>query len=167
MALEDVVFAANITGNQTKLSDTGRAITYSISNLYSFALSPGFGSGEVDKYWDNLRTVGISSNDDIDLAGVLIDALGDAVTFVKVKAIWMKASELNTNDLVVGGAGATQFLGPFDANTHKVHIPSGGALAFFAPKLGWTVTPGTDIWRVANGAGTTSDYEIGVMGTSA
>lgn len=136
---------------------------------YSKTLTDGTTSGKADLAWGKTNTLAASANEDLDLAGSLTGALGGTTTFVKVKSIVVTADEGNTNNVVVGGAAATQFVGPFGAATHTIAVPPGGAFAVTAPAAGWTVAAGsTDFLRIANsGAGSTVTYKIFVTGTSA
>jgi hypothetical protein len=133
------------------------------------SLASGTGSSQADKIYQAQRTLSASATEDLDLAGVLTDIFGAAITFAKVKAIYIKAASGNTNNVVVGGASATQFVAGFGAATHTFAIPPGGFLFVSAPVSGWTVGAGSaDLLKVANsGGGTSVTYDIVVVGTSA
>ncbi|MCL4822566.1 MAG: hypothetical protein KJ067_25870, partial [Vicinamibacteria bacterium] len=115
------------------------------------------------------RTLAASANEDLDLAGSLVDAFGAVVSFAKVRALRIKAAPENTNNVVVKPGAANGFLGPFGAAAHTLTLPPGGEVLLVAPVAGWTVTPATgDLLNVANsGAGTSVTYEIEVLGASA
>lgn len=156
-----------VEGSLTGSADLGTPV-------YEFGLpkiaqefTNGTGSGQVDRDWDDKRTLAASATEDLDLAGVLVNALGATMTFAKIKAIVIKASALNTNTVVVG-AGTNPFLGPLGGTTPTIAIPPGGTVVLTAPVAGWTVTPATgDILKVANGgAGTSVEYSIVLLGTS-
>ena len=133
------------------------------------SLASGTGSSQADKVYQGQRTILASQSEDLDLAGVLTDIFGAVLTFVKVKAIYIKAASGNSNNVVVGAASATQFVAGFGANTHTWAIPPGGFMFVSAPVAGWTVGAGsTDLLKIANsGAGTSVTYDIVVVGTSA
>ena len=76
-------------------------------------LTPGTSSGNADLIFMDKRTISASSTENLDLAGGLVDPLGATLTFVTVKAIYVKASSANTNNVVVGGAGSNTLLGIF------------------------------------------------------
>lgn len=136
---------------------------------YAKTLTSGTATGQADVAWGKTNTLAASANEDLDLAGSLTKALGGTATFVKVKAVQVTADEGNTNNVVVGGAAATQFVGGFGAATHTFAVPPGGTFMVTAPAAGWTVAAGsTDFLRIANsGAGSTVTYKILVVGTSA
>lgn len=134
-------------------------------------LATGTGANQADKLWHDIRTLTASATEDLDLAGVLLDpVLGTAMTFVKVKGIFVYADPGNTNDVVIG-AGTNPFIGPFGAGTHTIKVPPGGIHVSYAPGLAGlgTVTPATaDVLKVANsGAGTSVTYQVVIIGTSA
>lgn len=131
-------------------------------------LDSGVASGQADRVYAKTITLAASANQDIDLSGALLDAIGGSAVFAKVKAIAVKAADGNTNNVVVGGAAANGFVGPFGATTHTVAVPPGGRFVIFAPVAGWTVTAATaDLLRVANsGAGTSVTLDLIVIGCS-
>lgn len=129
----------------------------------------GTGANQADKVYSDTRTIAASTTEDLDLAGgSLSDALGAALTFVKVRAILIIANEGNTNNLHVGGdANAVPIFG---AAADFIVVKPGGLFLWTAPDAaGVTVTPGTgDILQVANsGAGSTVTYRVVILGTSA
>lgn len=136
---------------------------------YAKNLVSGTATGQADVAWGKSATLSASANEDLDLAGALSGALGGSAVFVKVKAIQVTADEGNTNNVVVGGAAATQFVGGFGAATHTFAVPPGGTFMVTAPAAGWTVGAGaSDLLRIANsGAGSSVTYKILVIGTSA
>jgi hypothetical protein len=114
------------------------------------------------------RTIAASSNDDLDLNGVLTNALGASVALTKVRTIVIKAAPGNTNDVVVGNATSNGVASIFGATTHTVKIKPGGMLALTAPDAtAYAITAGTaDILRIANGgAGTSVTYDILILGS--
>jgi hypothetical protein len=135
-----------------------------------FPLDSGTGANQADKVFSDTRTIAPSGTDDLDLAGTLLDAFGVVLTFVKVKVIAVAASSLNTNNVVIGNAAATQFLGPFGAATHTISVaPNGLALFARADATGWPVGAGaSDLLRFTNSAaGTPVTYDVVLIGTSA
>lgn len=167
MALTATV-RAEIGSSYTSVLDQGTAtFPASVSSIIQF--TNGSGANQVDRLFSDQRTITASSNEDLDLAGSLTDAFGATLTFVRVKAIIVKAAAGNTNNVVVGGAASNQFVGPFGAATHTIAVKPGGALIFVAPDAtGWAVTAGTgDLLRIANsGAGTSVTYDIQILGAS-
>lgn len=169
MPLSDTSVALTVKGLLTGTLDL-QTLQSQINFGKSLAFTSGTGSGQVDKLFADTRTINASSNDDLDLAGVLIDAFGVAITFVKVKAIVVVADSTNVNNVVIGNAAGTQFVGPFGAAAHTIAVPPGGMFVIArSDATGWAVGAGaTDLLRIANsGAGTSVIYQIVILGTSA
>lgn len=133
-------------------------------------LTSGTGNGQCDLVWGDTRQLAASANEDLDLSGTtLVGALG-TVSFARVKGIFVSADAGNTNNVVVGGAAATQFVGPFGAATHTLAITPGNAIMLTNfTATGWAVTGGSnDLLRIANsGAGSVVNYTIMILGASA
>lgn len=157
-----------ITTSLTKAADLVGTLTAAPSINEDLAFATGTASGLADKVFFDTRTIALSSSESHDLTA-LTDVFGDALAFVKIKMIYIKAALANTNDVIVGN-GATPFIGPFGAaGASEQRIPPGGVYLVRHPTTGWTVTGATaDILKVANGgAGTGVDYDIILVGTSA
>jgi hypothetical protein len=168
MSLNSTIYAA-ISGTLTGSPDLGSS-KYTLSmNAALLNLANGTGTNQADLIFSDTRTIAASLSEDLDLAGVLTDPLGAALTFADCKAILIKAATGNTNNVIVGGQTSNGFLGPFAAAANSVAIPPGGALLLAAPKDGWVVTAGTgDLLKVANSSsGTSVTYDIVIVGTSA
>ncbi len=113
------------------------------------------------------RTLSASATEDLDLSGVLTDAFGATFTATEVMAIVVEAASGNTNNVVIGGASANHFVGPFGAAAHTLAVKPGQYLALI-DNQGWAVTAGTgDLLKVANSSsGTPVTYTITVIGRS-
>lgn len=137
---------------------------------YGFSWPDGTAANTANRLYQGRRTLTASSNEDLDLAAVLTDTYGAAITFARIRALVVKAAAANTNNVVVGGAATNTWVGPFGAATHTVAVKPDGLLILVAPDTtGWAVTAGTgDLLRVANSAGGTSvTYDIFLIGASA
>lgn len=132
-------------------------------------LTSGTGNSQCDLEYIAQRTLIASANEDLDLAGSLLDPFGATLTFVKVRGLYIKAAAGNTNSVVIKPAAANGFNGPFGAAAHTITLPPGGVFLVTAPVGGWAVTAGTgDKINIANSAaGTSVTYDIHVIGASA
>jgi hypothetical protein len=169
MPLVDTKLVVSATATQTNPLDLMVAKA-SVAFEALVSLGSGTGSGQADRLWTDRRTLAASGSEDLDLAGVLTDAFGATITFARVKGLIVKAAAANSNNVIVGGAAATQWATWAGAATHTVTVRPGGAFALFAPDAtAYAVTAGTgDLLKIANsGAGTTVDYDIVVIGASA
>jgi hypothetical protein len=159
------------TALQTAALDLGTAQAQ-LAKSYTVDLANGTSAGQVDRVFHDTRTLAASATEDIDLAGSLVDALGATLTFARVKGLIVAAAAGNTNNVIVGGASATQFVSWVGAATHTVTVRPGAVLALFAgsaDSIGYVTASGsTDLLKIANSGGTTGvTYDLVVIGCSA
>jgi len=143
---------------------TGR---HKIDSNYSTTLANGTGANQANQMWADTRTISASSNDDLDLAGVLTNAFGATLTFTSIKAIVVTAASANTNDVIIGGSATNPFETFLGGTSPSVTVVPGGSFAIVNPEAtGYVVTAATgDILRLTNSAGgTTVDYDIIIIG---
>lgn len=138
-----------------------------VSKDYTQNLSNGTGANQASQQWHDQRTLTASSTENLDLAGVLVNAFGVVVTFTKIKALIIHASAANTNDVLVGGAASNAWVGWVNDVTDIVKVKPGGTLVWIAPDVnGGAVVTGTgDLLKVANSSsGTSVVYDVIVIG---
>lgn len=143
---------------------TGR---HSVDTNYSTTFANGTAANQANQMWTDTRTISASSDDDLDLAGVLTNAFGTTLTFTSIKAIVVKASSANTNDLIIGGSATNPFETFLGGTNPSVLVVPGGSFAIVNPEAtGYAVTAGTgDILRFTNAAGgTTVEYDVIIVG---
>lgn len=129
-------------------------------------LQNGTGDFQATKVFSDTRQLAASATEDLDLSGTLASPLGGTVVFTAIKAILIKAAPGNTNNVIVGGAAANGFIGPFGAANNTIAVRPGGAFLLTAPKTGWPVTAGTaDLLKLANSAGgSVVDFDVVIVG---
>ena len=138
---------------------------------YTFrdTLTSGTGADAADMLWHDTRTINASSNEDLDLAGSLVNGLGDTQTFVEIKGLVIAAASGNTNNVRVtrpASNGVPLFLAASDG----IDVRPGGLFVFYNPGDGGvTVTAGSgDLLNIANsGAGSSVTYSVIIIGASA
>lgn len=139
-------------------------------------LVTGTGAGQADKLYYAERTLTASSNEDLDLTGVLVDNFSATFTAARVKALAVLAAPSdpnatkNTNTVVLGAAASNQWATLLNT-TGTLTLKPGGliiAVADVADAVGWPITAATgDLFRVTNGgAGTSVTYQIVVVASS-
>lgn len=160
--------SASVIGQYLGANDLGTP-EFDLNVKSLLRLTPGTAANKADKVFSDTRTLAASATENLDLAGVLTDPFGAALTMAKVRAVLFIAHPANTNNVNVGGAASNGFLGPFADATDVVSIPPGGCFLATAPVGGWTVTPATgDLLKVANSSsGTGVTYDVVIIGTSA
>lgn len=137
----------------------------------SLSLTSGTTAGKADKLWADRRTLAASATEDLDLAGVLLDAFGAAITFARIKGLVIAAAPGNTNNVVVGAAASAPWITLLGA-THTLTLRPGAFVAVgtgAADAIGYAVTATTaDLLKIANSsAGTSVTYDIHIIGSSA
>jgi len=143
--------------------------TAQISKPYAFKFDSGVGADQADKLIHKQRIIAPSASDDLDLAGVLTDAFGVAVTLVKVKAVIIFAAIANANTVIIGNHPTAAFVGWFGAAAHTVTLGPGDIFVCSRRGVaGLAVTAGTaDMLRLTNGAGGTNvTADVFVLGTA-
>lgn len=134
------------------------------------ALATGTGAGQADRLYAATRTIAPSTNEDLDLAGVLTDEFGVVITFARVKALFVQAALANANNVVVGAAAATQWATLLNTTGTVTLRPDAGFMAWAGTTdaTAYVVGAGTtDLLRVTNsGAGTSITYDIVIIGAS-
>lgn len=160
-----------VSAKQSATLDLGES-TATTSLDQAVSLASGTAAGQADVQFADTRTLAASGSEDLDLAGVLTDAFGNTVTLARVKALVIRASASNTNNVIVGGAASNGFVSWVGGATHTVTLRPGATLALFAGSAdatGYAVTAGTaDILKIANSGGTTGvDYDVVILGASA
>lgn len=116
------------------------------------------------KMFMDTRTLAGNANETLDLSGVLLDPAGNVLNFTSVKAIYVRANAANATNVVVGGAAANGWVGPFADISDKVKV-SGGRHFEVTSAAGWAVVNATgDQLLVTNDGATPVTYDIVVIG---
>lgn len=131
----------------------------------------GTGAGKADRMFSDRRTLNASATEDLDLAGVLLDAFGAAITWARIKGLYIRAADTNVNNVVVGAASSNAWATLLGATSTLTLRPGAtfGVTTGAADATTYAVTAGTgDLLKVANsGAGTAVSYDIVIIGASA
>lgn len=168
MAL-NVKAQVSLSGKLGNTVDLG-SVAAAIAKAYTVDLTDGAGAGQANRLWADTRTLAASANEDLDLAGALVDALGGPFSLARVKGIVVAAAAGNTNNVVVGAASSNAWATLLGA-THTVTLRPGAVFAALAGEddaTGWAVTAGTgDLLRVANSAGGSAvSYDVAIIGAA-
>lgn len=144
----------------------------------AMSLVQGFVDGTTANKFDRLymaeRTINASSNDDLDLSGVLTDIFGATITAAELVGIILinapKSGNANVSNLTLG-AGSNPVVGFLGGTTPTVGpIKPGGCFVLMNPDATGlaTITAGTgDILRIANGSGGAAVYQLALLMRSA
>jgi len=158
----------SVSGSHVNPLDLGSVVLpFAESAVASYAT--GVAAGQADRVFTDQRTLVASATEDLDLAGVLIDAFGALITFARIKALIIKAAAGNTNNVNLsrpaGATGVPLFLAVSDG----IVIPPGFCFAWFGTGPGVIVTPASgDLITLTNAAaGTPVTYDVVIIGASA
>ena len=160
-----------LNGTQTGALALGTA-SATIAKAFDLTTTDGVGAGQADKLYQGAFSIAASGTQDLDLAGVLLDAFAGVISMARVKGIIVSASPTNVNDVLVGGAAATVFSSWVGSATDKVRLRPGALLALLAGRTdatGYVTAAGTsDLLRLANsGAGSVVTGDVVILGCSA
>lgn len=157
-----------LTGSASEFSGTPR---FAPSVNESLSWETGTGANQADLMWaDAARSINAASNDDLDLTGGLTDALGNTVTMLRIKQIYIKNNETTAGRVLrVGAAGTNPISTLFGATADYIIIPPTGWLWLATgDATAWALTGGSaDVLRVANPGASAVTYDIIVIGSSA
>lgn len=149
----------------TSTQDSGSK-SAKITKSSLLTLLDGTGLSQVQKIYADSNSVAQSVNTDYDLAGVLTDQFGVALTFTAIKGILVVAGSANPGNLTVGNV-TNGITSPFGAATHSQIVAPGGWYGNFNPQAaGFTVTAATaDLLRIASAATAgTYTFDVYVIG---
>lgn len=129
-------------------------------------LANGTGADQANQVFSDTRTLSSGANEELDLSGVLTNAVGESVTFTKVKLILIRNK--GTTHLSVGGAASNGFVSLFGDATDIINVRAGGVFLLTAPDAtGLAAAGGTaDKFKILNSAGASIDYDIVIVGVN-
>ncbi|MER6515192.1 hypothetical protein [Nonomuraea sp. NPDC001636] len=159
-----------VDGNLTSALDLSTASS-PVTVRAATTWQSGTGAGKADRMFSDRRTLAASATEDLDLAGVLLDAFGAAITWARVKGLYIRAADANVNNVVVGNATSNAWATLLGA-TGTITLRPGASIGVTvgtADATAYAVTAGTgDLLKVANsGAGTSVAYDVVIIGASA
>lgn len=153
----------SIDVTQTGTADLGNpTVKAAISELFQFTAGNA-ALGTADVMFKDTRTLAASGTENLDLAGVLVDAFGAVATSAEIIAIYVKAASGNTNNVVIGNV-TNGFVGPLGAT--GTYTVSPGDFYLATSRNGWAVTAATgDLLKITNSAaGTPVTYDVVIIG---
>jgi hypothetical protein len=156
----------SIKAKQTGAAHRGAAPSIVQDASKSFEFSAGTAAtGQSNVLFSDTRTLSASSGEDLDLAGVLADALGSTITAAEIVAIYIAAASGNTNDVQLtrpAANGVPAFLAAGDGcgDWPGRRLPADEQAR---ASQSWLSTG--DLLHVLNGgAGTSVEYDVVIIG---
>ena len=157
-----------VDATQDSAIDLGpRQARPSLSSVLAFA--NGTGAASADLIFTDNRTLTASATENLDVAGSLTDAFGATITMARVKAIIVRATATNTNDVQLTRP-ATNGVPFLMAAGDGIALKPGAIFVWADPgATGVAVTAATaDLITVTNSAaGTSVSYDVIIIGASA
>jgi len=127
------------------------------------------GTGAIDtadKVWSDTRTLA-ATTETLDLAGGLTDAFGAALTFARIKMVFIHNTATTVGYNLTIGGGSNPFLMLADASDKYAIGPNGRFLIWEPSAAGKAVTASTgDLLLVDSGANSVT-YKIIIVGSTA
>ena len=143
----------------------------------TWAIGVGTGPNQGDLLFHDQRSLAQSATEDLDLVGVLTDALGDILNFVQIKTMYFASAGLpgavdaNTSSLKIGGAAVNGFDDWVNDPTDRLILrPEGFFLLNAQGALSYAVAGGTaDLLKIEHDGVTVDDfvYDVILIGASA
>jgi hypothetical protein len=157
----------NVNLNQVAALDFG-STTFVVDKRWATTYTTGAAAGAINRLFTDTRTLAASGTEDLDAAGVLVDAAGQTLTFARLKVICIAASSANTNNVQVTRP-ASNGVPIFMAASDGIAVTPGSRICLdFPTATGIPVTAGTgDLITITNSAGSTSvTYEVLLAGSA-
>lgn len=142
-----------------------------LTKSYVASYANGSGANQVQAIYSGSRTIAGSGTDNLDLNGLLTDALGNVVSITGVKEIII--ANTGPSQIRVGKKITNGFAGPFDQTAGAlgslVEVITGSSPGVYrasnASATGWPVTPGTgDLLSIENMSATGATYDVIIIG---
>ncbi len=121
-------------------------------------------TGQADALFSDQRDLVAAADEDLDLSGALNDAFGVPFAPEEIVAIYVRASDTNTDIIELSVPAANGFNGPFRGADEGVAINPGDVFMAVS-KDGWPVTDATaDLLNVSNPGAAVASYDIVLAG---
>lgn len=142
-----------------------------LTKSYVASYANGAGANQAQAIYSGSRTIAGSGTDNLDLSGLLTDALGNVVSLTGVKEIII--ANTGASQIRVGKKITNGFAGPFDQTAGSLGVlvevaqgTSPGMLRLSsASAAGWAVVGATgDLLSIENMSATGATYDVIIIG---
>jgi hypothetical protein len=162
--------SAGIAAKITGAAVLGGTPTLSVAAADDVTIVNGVTAGKADLAYTATLTVTGSGSTTLTLSdGSLKDPVGDALAFVKVTAIYLKAGSANGNTIDVGGAASHPLGGIVaDAASDKIRLSAGARICWAEMQNGFAVGSGSnDQLKFTNNDSADATIDVIIVGRSA
>lgn len=161
----------NINWSYVSTDDLSKPTEYNPKFRFKQVYTNGDGDDQINWVWADRRTVTVATaNDDLDLAGVLVDVFGNTITAATLKVLFIaNLATTSGEDLAIGAAGTNPITDLFEgSNTAQLTLGPAGKFLAENPHDGYAITAGSaDTLRIAHaGAAGDISFDILLGGTS-
>lgn len=158
----------SLSGAITLVAGIGES-QHDFNESLSKSLANGTAADQIDVVYDDEQTLTLGQTVNLDLNGTLLDKLGQAANFVKLRGLWLKAPSTNLGNITIGAAGANPWVELFGATGTFKFTPNRSLLVWDEATAGMPVIAATgDILKLVNNDGVNSNkLRIVLLGTSA
>jgi hypothetical protein len=133
----------------------------------SQAFTSGTTSNAVDLSFGKSFTLSASATNTHDVAGSLVDGLGNTLTMAEVVGVLIYNTTLTTGSYLTVGADTNALINMLNA-AGTVRVGPGGVFLCYSPVDGFAVTASTgDIIKVVNAGVGSTTYSLAIIGRSA
>lgn len=169
LLVASVVFAAlegqiEITGESDLTETSGSSRDnhrYRVQESYTSGTATT--SAQINAVYRATGTLASGAAGTIDLAGSLVDPLGDAVVFTRIRSIIIENTATTT--LTIGSSTSNPWTAWSSNAASTLAIPASSCIALSSPFGAWAVTAGTgDILHITNASGGTGTYKLWIVG---
>jgi hypothetical protein len=167
MALNSATLNFAFTADITSALDL-TTVSAPVSFARQLFFTLGAAANQIDKVFTDTITVAPSATTTLDLNGGLTDPFGTAMPLARIKGLYVAASPLNTNNVLVARP-ATNGVPLFSAVSVNIPLHPGGAFLWTVPSAaGVVVTAATgDLIDFTNSAaGTSVTFDVVIAGSS-
>jgi hypothetical protein len=151
-----------LTGTQIHSLDL-EDVSKPLAQDWQMPLGPGSGAGNVNKQFDDERSLAGAASEDLNLT-TLVNAFGVACGFLKVKVLAIR-NKSAAQTLSVGAAASNGFATWLGSAADVVKIGPGAMALLICDPVGAAVTASTgDLLHIINSAGAACAYDIFIAG---
>lgn len=137
--------------------------TSKLDKTYTFDWANGTGDNQINKAWNDKRTLASTSEDlDVDAQSLL----GTSQVFTNMRGmLFFNRSTTAAANLQLGGHGSQALVNWVDDATDQINVGPGGLFLLLSPIDGYAVTAGTGDKVLIDSPSATVDYDVVLLGT--
>jgi hypothetical protein len=129
----------------------------------SFTEGSATTSAQIEIMYRTSGSIASGASTSIDLAGSLVDPLGDTVVFTRIRGLIFQNT--GTTTITIGNAPANGWYAWSSVASSTLSVPASSSIMLASPFGAWQVTAGTgDLLQLTNASGGTGTYKLWIIG---